>query len=621
MDSKKGKTRRGFIKEVSAGAVAGATLANLGCSSGAGGGKVSFEVLNPQVELAAPPEVAATSPRLDGIDGKGIGLVWEGKSGGEFFFDALEALLKKKYPSVKVVRYTIGVNDAEARIPKEVDAFVAGVGDSGMGAAESVAWTIRMEKRGKPGVAVFGKHLMYNAQEAARLSGMPSVRMAPVPDMEFYPNRYSAQSMLPCAEAVLDDVVDALTRPARDAETQDAAPRPEALPETVTVSGDSLESACERFYQLAMDNGWGDGLPLVPPTPSSVEKMLRATSLPPDAALGDEVPLHMGDAAVKATVKKVAVNAVMAGAKPEYFPVVVAAMQGIMNKGFSHHVFTSDGSFNLLIAVSGPLARKIGMNAGMGLLGYGWRANNTIGRAVRLSMCNIANYKPGKLDTALTGRASSHTFYVMAENDELSPWEPYHTLRGFQAGDSCVTVSGVGLGDGIGWGWDFSGYGGGTGIAWSPDGVLESIVKSIASHRDMFSSYMPGIGTGAMVRPLNYVFVLSPDLAYQLNKRGFTRKGLHDYIMDKTSIPYEQMTRQEVEGLKRRLSEKTTAFGGTDNIPDDRIPVYWDNLKPGGKVPVVTSPDNLNIFVAGAASGYNFGALYLLGAHEVVRIP
>ena len=218
-------------------------------------------------------------------------------------------------------------------------------------------------------------------------------------------------------------------------------------------------------------------------------------------------------------------------------------------------------------------------------------------------MNNIGHLKPGKLDTALTGRASSHTFYVLAENDELSPWAPFHTVRGYGAEESYVTVSGIGLGG------DFTIYGGGTGGAWKMDSVLEGIINKIASNRSMF--------LGTFARPLNYIFILSPDTAQELKKRGFTRQSFNDYIIDKTSVPYEELSEAEIEGLKRRLSVKSKAFGGTDNIPDDRIPVFWENLEPGGKIPVIVSPDNLNIFISGDVSGYNFGALYLLGAHSI----
>ncbi len=575
---------------------------------------ISFEVLNPEAKMIMASDISLIARRVEDLSGKNIGLIWAGKSGGEFFLDALELLLKKKYPSAAISRYTRGVGDTEERILREVDTFVYAVGDSGQGAWDSISFTVKLEKLGKPGVAVFGNHLIYNAKTASRHLGMPSARMAPLPSMEFYPNRSSAESMMPCAAAVLDDIINALTRPIQDSEKEAGLKPKKASPPTVTITADSLESAYEKFYQLFMDNDWGDGLPLVPPTPYNVKQMLKATSLAPDTVLGAIKAPDGNSILANVTVEKVAVNAVMAGAKPEYFPVIVAAMEGISDKRFSHHVFSSDGSFNLFVAVSGPIAKKINMHSGTGLLGHGSRANNTIGRAVRLCMNNIGNLKPGKLDTALTGRASSHTFYVLAENDELSPWTPYHTVRGHRAEDSYVTVSGIGLGG------DFTIYGGGTGGAWTVEDLLESIINKIAPNRLMFASYMPGIGAGAFARPFNYIFVLSPDTAQELKNMGFTRRSLQDYIIDKTSVPYEELSEAEIEGLKRRLSEKTEAFGGTDNIPDDRIPVFWENLKPGGKIPVIVSPEHLNIFISGDVSGYNFGALYLLGAHSIKRV-
>ncbi len=582
------------------------------CATGPAGkpNSVSLEVLNPQAEMIMASDISLIAPRVQDLSNKNIGLIWAGKSGGEFFLDALGAILKKKYPAATISRYTHGVGDSEARILKEADAFVYAVGDSGQGAWDSVSYTIKLEKRGKPGVAVFGEHLMYNAKAASYHYGMPSVRMVPLPSMEYYTNRASAKSMMPCAEMVLDKLIDALTRPIQPSEQQADLKQKKGAPDTAIITADSLESAYEKFYQLYMDNEWGDGLPLVPPTRHNVEQMLKATPLAPDKVLGAIKSPDGSSIIANVTVDKVAVNAVMAGAKPEYFPVIIAAMEGISDRNFSHHVFSSDGSFNLLIAVSGPISKKINMHSGTGLFGHGWRANNTIGRAVRLCMNNIGNLKPGKLDTALTGRASSHTFYVLAENDALSPWAPYHTVRGYKAEDSYVTVSGIGLGG------DFSGYGGGTGGAWTVESVLEGIIGKIAPNRRMFASFMPGVGLGAFARPFNYIFVLSPDTAQALNKRGFTRQSLQDYIIDKTSVPYEELSKAEIEGIKRRLSEKTEAFGGTDNIPDDRIPVFWENLKPGGKIPVIVSPENLNIYVSGDVSGYNFGALYLLGAHS-----
>ncbi|MEJ2248021.1 MAG: hypothetical protein P8Y80_18440 [Acidobacteriota bacterium] len=311
---------------------------------------VSFEVLNPEAEWIMPSEISLISPRLKDLSGKKIGLLYAGKSGGEFFLDALEVLLQKKYPSVTISRYTRWVDNAVERIVKEEDAFVYGVGDAGQAAWDSITWTVKLEKQGKPGVAVFGDRVLYNAKLAADRLGMPSVRIVPLPGMEFYPNRASAETMMPCAEMVLDDIIDALTRPVLPSEKNAGLSPKKASPESIRISGDSLESAYEKFYQLFMDKDWGDGLPLVPPTRYNVEQMLKATSLSPDTKLGT-IQVHDGSAdLVHVTVDKVAVNAVMAGAKPEYFPVIIAAMEGISDRGFSSHVFSSDASFNLLIA-------------------------------------------------------------------------------------------------------------------------------------------------------------------------------------------------------------------------------------------------------------------------------
>jgi hypothetical protein len=566
-------------------------------------GGVTLEVLNPEAEWIMPSEISLISPRLDDLSNKKIGLLYAGKSGGEFFLDALEILLKEKYPSVTISRYTRWKDNAEERIVEEEDAFVYAVGDAGQAAWDSITWTTGLEKLGKPGVAVFGDRVLYNAKLAANRLGMPSVRMVTLPGMEFYPNRASAETMMPCAKMVMDDIIDALTRPIEPSEINTGHSPIKTGPDLVKITGDSFESAYEKFYQSYMDNDWGDGLPLVPPTRYNVDQMLKATSLSPDTKLGT-IQVHDGSAdLVHVTVEKVAVNAVMAGARPEYFPVIIAAMEGLSDRGFSSHVFSSDGSFNLLISVSGPIAKQINMHSGTGFLGHGWRANNTIGRAVRLCMNNIGHIKPGKLDTALTGRASSHTFYVLAENDELSPWAPSHTVRGHGAEESYVTVSGIGLGG------DFTIYGGGTGSAWKLENVLEGIINKIASNRSMF--------LGTFARPLNYIFILSPDTAQELKKRGFTRQSFHDYIIDKTSVPYEELSNAEIEGIKKRVLERSEAWGGTNNIPEESIPVFSENLKPGGKIPIVVSPDNLNIFISGDVSGYNLGALYLLGGQSV----
>jgi hypothetical protein len=172
--------------------------------------------------------------------------------------------------------------------------------------------------------------------------------------------------------------------------------------------------------------------------------MLAGTKRSPDEVIG-RVPYRNGIA----TVEKIAINAVMAGARPEYFPIIISAMECLAEEGTYTHMMSSEGSFTLMIMVSGPIVREINMNSGVGLLGHGWQANNTIGRAVRLSLINIGYLWPGEIDMALIGRPSSHTFYTFAERNRpdfvwdaavdgwLLPESPENT---FKSG-SCNPVS------------------------------------------------------------------------------------------------------------------------------------------------------------------------------------
>src|ERR671914_2327118 len=187
-----------------------------------------------------------------------------------------------------------------------------------------------------------------------------------------------------------------------------------------------------EFY---FEKGWTDGLPIVPPTEASIRAMLDAAGLDP----GHEITF-IENRQVSVTAEKVAVNAVMAGCKPEYMPVVVAALEGIGDPRWSYHgPGTSTAGAGVLMVVNGPIARELDINAGDNLFGPGWRANATIGRAVRLVMRNVAGSRPGLLDRGTLGHPGKLS-YVIAENEADSPWTPLHVERGFRPEQSAVTV-------------------------------------------------------------------------------------------------------------------------------------------------------------------------------------
>jgi hypothetical protein len=186
---------------------------------------------------------------------------------------------------------------------------------------------------------------------------------------------------------------------------------------------------------LCFERGWSDGLPVVPPTPDRVEAMLAAAALEPARPVA-----RIEHRAVTVTAEKVAVNAVLAGCRPEYMPVVVAAVEALGDPAWSYHgPGTSTAGAGVLIIVNGPVARRLDVNAGDNLFGPGWRANLTIGRAVRLVMRNVCGSQPGGLDRATLGHPG-RLAYVIAENEAESPWPPLHVERGCRPDQSAVTV-------------------------------------------------------------------------------------------------------------------------------------------------------------------------------------
>jgi hypothetical protein len=205
----------------------------------------------------------------------------------------------------------------------------------------------------------------------------------------------------------------------------------------------TTELASKRFavddltqaMDLCFEKGWTDGLPVVPPTEARVQAMLDAAGLAPDKEIAFITNRQVG-----VTAEKVAINAVMAGCKPEYMPVVVAAVEGISDPRWGYHgPATSTGGAGVLMIVNGPIARRLDFNSGDNLFGPGWRANATVGRAVRLVMRNVIGTLPGHLDRGTLGHPGKYT-YVIAENEAESPWTPLHVERGFRPADSTVTV-------------------------------------------------------------------------------------------------------------------------------------------------------------------------------------
>ncbi|MCP1335488.1 hypothetical protein [Futiania mangrovi] len=191
-----------------------------------------------------------------------------------------------------------------------------------------------------------------------------------------------------------------------------------------------------RVRDLFERRGWTDGLPIVAPTTVRVRRMIAGGHLSANEVLGAVEPLKG-----LATVEKVAANAVMAGCKPAYFPVVLAAVDALLDPEFNlNGVQTTDENVAPLLIVSGPVVERIGLNASFGALGPGWAANATIGRALRLVMLNLGGGRAGLVSFAGLGQAGRYTL-CLAENAALSPWPAIHTEAGLPAEASAVTLT------------------------------------------------------------------------------------------------------------------------------------------------------------------------------------
>ena len=187
----------------------------------------------------------------------------------------------------------------------------------------------------------------------------------------------------------------------------------------------------EAYYQ----KGWTDGLPVIPPSDTSINAMMTAAGLSAGEVVGEIAARN-----VQITADKVAINAVLAGCLPEYMPVVLAAVKGICHPDFGYHgAATSTGGAAIAIIVNGPVIQKLGINVRDNAFGPGFRPNATIGRALRLLMMNAIDTRPGRLDRSTLGNPGKYSL-CFGEDEGNSPWEPLHVEKGFKPEDSTVTV-------------------------------------------------------------------------------------------------------------------------------------------------------------------------------------
>ena len=273
------------------------------------------------------------------------------------------------------------------------------------------------------------------------------------------------------------------------------------MPAAARHSYGSYDQLLEDYFE----RGWTDGMPIVPPTPEKVERFLAAAGLAPDEVLG-EVPTRE----VVVTAEHTAINAVMAGCKPEYMPVVVAAVRAhLAEKGNCHSTTGTLSGAAQAVIVNGPVRRELGIECGSACFGPGFRANATIGRALRLVVRNVCRAIPGVLDRASFSTTMRYSF-CFGENEEASNWEPLHVERGFSPLDSAVTVASCFY---LLPATDFTSR--------TPEGICDSMLKLL--RRGVAGDRWLGDGN-------NVVLVIGPEHQRYLTAAGWTKGDIRSYL-------------------------------------------------------------------------------------------
>jgi hypothetical protein len=287
----------------------------------------------------------------------------------------------------------------------------------------------------------------------------------------------------------------------------------------------------EDEAEACFDRGWSDGLPVVPPTEGRVLAMLDGTPRPPDEVVA-VVPPDL----VECTVEKVAVNAVLAGCKPEYLPVVLAAVEAACTDAFNAHGLLATTYFSgPVVIVNGPIARAIGMNSGGNVLGQGNRANATIGRALQLVIRNVGGGRPGEVDRATLGNPGKLTF-CFAEDEDGSPWEPLSVERGFPPGASTVTL--------------FAGEG--------PSGIVDQLSRTPDSLARSLAGGLRGVAHPKLALGFDAVLVVSPEHARVFREAGWDKARLRKELLELLTLPGSELVRgagECTEGLPEFLAD------------------------------------------------------------------
>jgi len=438
----------------------------------------------------------------------------------------------------------------------------------------------QLEKAGVPTASFVAKDFVKAWQRSAAVFGVKELPLAIVP-RPF--GGLKPEALHPDIDAVFDLLVERFTQ----VMPQDMTEENEShSTELITVEGEDRYSAFQEMNRLFLRRAWGDGFPLWPPTRECVDAMLLGTNRAPT-----EVVAVLDPGKGRATVEKIAINAVMAGCEPAHLPVLLAAVEAISDPRFMlRSVAMSTGPHAPLMLVNGPIIQKLGINTGRCALGPGAQSavNTALGRAMRLIYMNLGHAYPGSMDMDTLGSPTKYSL-CLGENEPASPWVPFHVEKGFSSDVSVVTMFTT---------YALSEISDGVGV--TPEEVLNIVCvtacnQAIPSVGYWLRGWRADVQAGVEAKE-KCLLIVCPVHAEIFKKAGWSRQQVRDYVFKHARVPFKRFM----------ANKEASAF--LSSHPD--LQWLWDS--PDTLVPVFESADCFDVIVAGGMGGarsvYSFGA-------------
>jgi hypothetical protein len=456
---------------------------------------------------------------------------------------------------------------------------------------------VALEKAGIPAVGIVARSFVRAWQSCVDGWGQPSTAFVTIPHAT---TGQQADFIRKMVDEQIDAVIRGLTTLPAAAGTTSGAQGGSQTIEIFTVEMDETPEGLDAVNRFLAERDWSDGIPVIPPTPAAVEQMLTGTKRYPQ-----DVLMVMEPGFGLATVEKIAINAVMAGCRPEHFPVLLAAIECLAEPQMNHRDMQVSGHTEApLILVNGPIAKKAGINCGTSAMGPGVvnSANTAIGRALRLCLINIGYCKAGAGDPNFIGLPTKFGMCI-AEHEEVSPWPPYHIDKGFKHDDSVVTVA----------------------VVTGPTDIIDSASRTPEDTLNNIASMMfyRNAGAGSWIRGWQ-----SAQVGHS-NKRVSYQGPYHPIILSPSRaviLAEAGMNKQDAQAwLHRHCRVSLQAALGTRGMPKDASGTWLSHPElqqladdPQATIPALESPEQYLLFVSGGSTHY---AHFFYGTYGIATKP